>query len=64
VKLRDFERLLADHGCEKVRDRGKNTVWRNQHGAVAAVPRHAEIKKNTARGICKDLGIDPRKVPN
>ena len=29
-----------------------------------AVPRHAEIKKNTARGICKDLGIDPRKVPN
>jgi len=64
VKLREFERLLAEHGCVKVRDKGKHAVWQNPLGRIASVPRHSEIKKNTARGICKDLGIDPNKVPN
>jgi predicted RNA binding protein YcfA (HicA-like mRNA interferase family) len=64
VKRRDFERLLSKHGCSKVRDQGKHDVWKNAHGDVSSVPRHAEIKKHTARGICKQLKIDPKEVPN
>jgi predicted RNA binding protein YcfA (HicA-like mRNA interferase family) len=62
VKRQKLEALLIEHGCVVVRDKGKHTVWENQGGAQATVPRHNEIKKFTARGICKDLGIDPRKV--
>jgi predicted RNA binding protein YcfA (HicA-like mRNA interferase family) len=62
VKRRDLERLLAENGCVKVRDKGKHTIWENSHGDTAAVPRHTEINKYTARGICRDLGIDPQNV--
>jgi hypothetical protein len=64
LKLRDFERLLREHNCTKVREGSKHSIWENAAGATSAVPRHVEIKKNTARGICKDLGIDPQKVSN
>jgi mRNA interferase HicA len=64
VKRRDFERLLREHGCVPVRDKGEHTVWQNPSGDVVPVPRHSEIKKYTAREICKDLGIDPKRVPN
>jgi mRNA interferase HicA len=62
VKRKDLERLLRDHGCTKAREGAKHSVWENAAGATSTVPRHAEIKKHTARGICKDLGIDPQKV--
>jgi hypothetical protein len=29
------------------------------NGAETPVPRHREIKTATAKGICKDLGIEP-----
>ena len=62
MKRQKLEALLRDHGCKKVRDIGKHAIWESPHGASASVPRHNEIKKFTARGICKDLGIDPRNV--
>jgi predicted RNA binding protein YcfA (HicA-like mRNA interferase family) len=62
VKLQKLEQLLSEHGCFKVRDKGKHAIWKSPGGAIASVPRHAEVKKHTARGICKDLGIDPQKV--
>jgi predicted RNA binding protein YcfA (HicA-like mRNA interferase family) len=64
LKLKELERLLLECGCIKVRDKGKHSVWKNPTGAITSVPRHPEIKKHTARGICKDLGIDPQNVKN
>ena len=62
MKRRALEALLAEHGCVQIRDKGKHTVWKAPSGALATVPRHAEIKKFTARNICKVLGIDPQNV--
>jgi len=61
VKRQKLEALLTEHGCIPVRDQGKHTVWKAPTGALATVPRHAEIKKFTARSICKALGVDPKK---
>ena len=54
-------RLLAHlrtHGCELLREGGRHSIWlspANNHRA--AVPRHTEIRENTARKICEKLGI-------
>ncbi|MBV8417173.1 MAG: hypothetical protein JO251_18365 [Verrucomicrobia bacterium] len=45
-----------------MRDKGKHAVWKASSGALASVPRHNELKKFTARSICKALGIDPQNV--
>jgi hypothetical protein len=39
LKRCDFEPLLSDDGCSKVRDQGKRDVWKNLLGDVACVPR-------------------------
>jgi mRNA interferase HicA len=58
VKLIDLVRHLKDHGCELKRDSGKHTFWWNPAAnASAAVPRHREIKTQTARSICLVLNI-------
>jgi predicted RNA binding protein YcfA (HicA-like mRNA interferase family) len=62
VKRQKLEALLAEHGCVKIRDKGKHAVWKASSGALASVPRHNELKKFTARSICKALGIDPQNV--
>jgi predicted RNA binding protein YcfA (HicA-like mRNA interferase family) len=62
MKRQKLEALLSEHGCVKIRDKGKHAVWKSRDGALATVPRHAEIKKFTARSIAKALGIDPQKI--
>jgi mRNA interferase HicA len=63
VKRRELERLLREHGAIVKREGARHTIWINpKTGQKSEVPRHAEIKRNTARGICKDLGIDPQNV--
>jgi predicted RNA binding protein YcfA (HicA-like mRNA interferase family) len=64
VKRQKLEALLSEHGCVKIRDKGKHAVWKASDGAMTSVPRHNEIKKFTARNICKALGIDPQLVTN
>jgi len=64
VKRQKLEALLLENGCVPIRDKGKHTVWKSGAGALASVPRHNEIKKFTARNVCKALGIDPQKVSN
>lgn len=65
MKRSALERLLREAGAEIKREGSRHTIWINpKTGQKSEVPRHAEIKKFTARGICKDLGIDPQKVTN
>jgi len=59
VKRQKLEALLTEHGCIPVRDQGKHTVWKAPTGALATVPRHTEIKKFTARSICKGASRVP-----
>ena len=65
MKRRALEQLLREHGARIKREGSRHTIWINpQTGQKSTVPRHTEIKKQTARAICKDLGIDPQKVTN
>jgi mRNA interferase HicA len=52
---------LKKHGCRYFREGANHTIWETEDGErEAAIPRHEEIKKFTARGICRQLGIpDP-----
>jgi predicted RNA binding protein YcfA (HicA-like mRNA interferase family) len=59
MKRRYLLKHLARHGCKIVREGGRHTIVRNlATGAESQVPRHREIKTATAKGICKDLGIE------
>jgi predicted RNA binding protein YcfA (HicA-like mRNA interferase family) len=59
VKHADLVRLLTKHGCHIERDCGKHTVWINpKTDEMTTVPRHKEIKKHTARAICKSLSVN------
>ena len=58
MKLRDLERHLREHGCHFEREGGSHTLWKNPaNGKVAPVPRHREVKENTARSVCRQLEI-------
>jgi predicted RNA binding protein YcfA (HicA-like mRNA interferase family) len=58
VKKRDLERHLREHNCKLARQASNHEVWENlQSGQRTTVPRHREIKPPTARGICRQLGI-------
>ena len=58
MKKREFERHLANHGCQLVRQAAKHEMWENPAtGERATVPRHREIKTPTARGICRQLSV-------
>ncbi len=55
----ELERHLRKYGCTLAREGGRHSIWVNPaNGASAAVPRHRELKKNTARRICQDLGVE------
>ena len=58
MKLKELERHMRSHGCTLGREGGRHTIWVNpaKH-KIASVPRHREIKENTARAICKQLEI-------
>ena len=54
---------MHDHGAEIKREGAKHTIWFIPGDpSESTVPRHNESKKNTARAICQQLGIDPEKV--
>jgi mRNA interferase HicA len=58
MKLNDLERHLRRHGCQFHREGGSHTIWFNPaNRKITSVPRHREIKENTARAICKQLEI-------
>jgi predicted RNA binding protein YcfA (HicA-like mRNA interferase family) len=58
VKKRELQRHLTAHGCTLARQAAKHEMWENPAtGQRTVVPRHREIKTQTARGICRQLGI-------
>jgi mRNA interferase HicA len=60
MKRRAFERWLAEHGCELLREGARHSWFHNPAlGRRSAVPRHSEINNDLIRKICRDLGIDP-----
>ena len=49
---------LHEHGCKLHREGGNHTIYTNaDQTRKTAIPRHAEIKPNTIRKICKDLDV-------
>jgi len=49
---------LTDTGCRLEREGASHSIWKNPStGEIQAVPRHREVKKFTARSICRKLGI-------
>lgn len=58
MKLSDLERHLRNQGCQLHREGGSHSIWRNlANNKITSVPRHREVKENTARAICKQLEI-------
>ncbi len=53
---------MREHGAEIKPEGAKHTIWFiPATGQKSTVPRHNEIKKNTARAICKQLGHRSRE---
>jgi mRNA interferase HicA len=49
---------LHRHGCKFEREGANHTIYTNADGTrKTAVPRHAEIKPNMVRKICKDVAV-------
>jgi mRNA interferase HicA len=58
MKRRAFERWLAAEGCELDREGARHSWFVNRAlSRRSAVPRHAEIRDELVRKICRDLGI-------
>lgn len=54
----ELERHLKKHGARLVRHGSSHDIWESADGdRDSQVPRHQNIKKNTARRICEDLGV-------
>jgi hypothetical protein len=56
-KRRDLERHLRRHGCRMMREGSNHSVWLGPSGSKSTIPRHREIKRTTARTICRRLGV-------
>ena len=49
---------LIRSGCVLLREGAKHSIYRNLFtGVQTTVPRHTVLLVNTARGICKQLGV-------
>lgn len=60
MKRRKLLQHLATHGCAVEEEGRAHTRVRNPaNGNKSFVPRHREIKTNTAKEICKQLTIPP-----
>jgi mRNA interferase HicA len=58
MKRIDLIPHLEGHGCRRLREGRKHTVYVNRAAQkVSAVPRHREINEFLARKICRDLQI-------
>jgi predicted RNA binding protein YcfA (HicA-like mRNA interferase family) len=58
MKRRDLVRKILRSGGSFVRSGSNHDVYRGANGKEDWVPRHREIKENTANGILKKLGIN------
>jgi len=56
VKRRDLIKRILDSGGNFVRNGSNHDVYRGSNGKEDWVPRHREIKEETAKGILKKLG--------
>lgn len=56
MKTEEFLRILRKCGARFDHHGTRHDVW-EKDGVTAIVPRHKTIKRDTARGILKDLGI-------
>ncbi|MCH7683340.1 MAG: type II toxin-antitoxin system HicA family toxin [Gemmatimonadetes bacterium] len=61
MKRRDLIRHLEEHGCERLRQGRKHTVFINRQARkISTVPRHRQVNEFLARKICRDLEVpDP-----
>jgi hypothetical protein len=58
MNRRDLESHLRAHGCILHHAGGKHDIWVNAETlAQAPIPRHREVKRGTARSICRVLGV-------
>jgi hypothetical protein len=58
MNRRAFEAHLRSRGCILHHHGRRHDVWLNPGNmALAPVPRHREIKRGTARDICRVLGV-------
>ncbi len=57
MKQRDLIKRLKAAGYQKVRDRGDHTIYAKPGCSPIAVPRHREIKEDTASTILKSAGL-------
>jgi hypothetical protein len=58
VNRRDLEQHLRAHGCILHHHGSRHDIWLNLSTlAQAPVPRHRMLKRGTARGICRMLGV-------
>jgi mRNA interferase HicA len=52
MKLADLDRPMRSHGCTLYREGGNHSIWWNPaNRKITSVPRHREVKDNTARAI-------------
>jgi mRNA interferase HicA len=60
MKRTKFLKHLYRHGCYFVREGARHTFLARGDGSLTtAVPRHAEIRPDLIRKICKDVDIPP-----
>ena len=58
MKRHDLIRHLESHGCYKLREGRRHTLYVNPtNNHTSAVPRHTEIGDFLVRKICRELGI-------
>ena len=58
MKKRELTRKLAGYGWYLLRQGGSHEVWTNGDHVIT-VPRHSEIKENTARMILREAAMNP-----
>lgn len=56
MKRKDLERILKEHGYILENHGGNHDIFSNGNKKIP-VPRHKEIKENTAKDILKEAGI-------
>jgi hypothetical protein len=58
LERRQLEQHLRAHGCVLHHRGGRHDIWLNPETLKQApVPRHRELKRGTARGICRILRV-------
>jgi hypothetical protein len=58
MKRSDLLAHLSAHRCRLEREGASHSIWMNPAtGEIQAVPRHREIKKFTARSICRKVSL-------